>query len=305
MCSSKNLLLASPCHKQNLRGLHEIETHTNTAFKPFNLEGDGCSSSDSSLASWKGSFSSHAKTESSDTVIMPVMVTGATNLEEQLASMKATPDRLSKDSAEKDAQIKRQNDQIVELTKKLEIKFSETSNKVSGAEDSNKESNHSEESVNDRKAKKYCSLSSMSIEKIQSLIANGVKAQLGGGSHKTHLYTKPYTNRIDAFCMPRGCQPPKFNQFDGKGNPKQHMAHFIETCNNADIEGDRQAKQFVRTLKGIAFDWYTYLEPESIDKWEQMEQDFLNQFYRTQCVVSMTELTNIKQMERPASAWLH
>ena len=58
------------------------------------------------------------ETESSDTVIMSVMMTGATNLEEQLARMKATLDRLSKKSAEKDAQIKCRNDQIVELTRK-------------------------------------------------------------------------------------------------------------------------------------------------------------------------------------------
>ena len=54
-------------------------------------------------------------------------------------------------------------------------------------------------------------------------------------------------------------------------------------------------KQFVRTLKGIVFDWYTDLESESIDSWEQMEQEFLNRFYNTQCVVSMTELTNTRQ----------
>jgi len=41
-------------------------------------------------------------------------------------------------------------------------------------------------------------------------------------------------------------------------------------------------KQFVRTLKGIAFDWYTDLELESIDSWGQMEQGFLNKFFSTQ-----------------------
>ena len=95
--------------------------------------------------------------------------------------------------------------------------------------------------------------------------------------------------------MPHGYQPPKFNQFDGKGNPKQHIAHFIETCSNAGTEGDRLVKQFVRSLKGIAFDWYTDLEPESINSWEQMEHEFLNRFYSTQRTVSMTELTNTKQ----------
>jgi len=48
------------------------------------------------------------------------------------------------------------------------------------------------------------SLGSMSVEQIQSLIANAVKAQLGEKSCKTHLYTKPYTKRIDALRMPCG-----------------------------------------------------------------------------------------------------
>jgi len=42
------------------------------------------------------------------------------NLEEQLASMKATLERLCKESVQKDAQIKRQNKQIANSTKKLE-----------------------------------------------------------------------------------------------------------------------------------------------------------------------------------------
>jgi len=51
---------------------------------------------------------------------MPIMVTEVTNIKEQLASVKATLDRLLKERAEKDAQIKRQNKQIADLTKKLE-----------------------------------------------------------------------------------------------------------------------------------------------------------------------------------------
>jgi len=109
------------------------------------------------------------------------------------------------------------------------------------------------------------------VEQIQSLIANTVKAQLGGGSHKTYSYKNPYTKRIDALYIPHGYQPPKFNQFDCKGNPKQHIAHFIETCSNVGIEGYRLVKQFIQILKGIAFDWYTDLKPECLDSWEQME----------------------------------
>ena len=68
------------------------------------------------------------------------------------------------------------------------------------------------------------------------------------------MYSKPYTKRIDNLRMPMGYQPSKFQSFDGKGNPKQHVAHFIETCNNAGTDGDLLVKQFVRSLRGNAFD---------------------------------------------------
>jgi len=41
---------------------------------------------------------------------MPVMVTKATNIEEQLANMKATLESLAKESLEKDAQTKCQSE---------------------------------------------------------------------------------------------------------------------------------------------------------------------------------------------------
>ena len=56
--------------------------------------------------------------------------------------------------------------QIAELMKKLEKKSSEASNKGLGAEDSDKESNHSEESDDERTTKKDHHLGSMSIGQI-------------------------------------------------------------------------------------------------------------------------------------------
>ncbi|KAL0313706.1 UNVERIFIED_CONTAM: hypothetical protein Scaly_2908700 [Sesamum calycinum] len=63
-----------------------------------------------------------------------------------------------------------------------------------------------------------------------------------------------HVQEIDSLKTPMGYQPQKFQQFDGKGNPKQHVAHFIETCNNTGTYGDHLVKQFVRLLKGNAFD---------------------------------------------------
>ena len=106
-------------------GIDELQTYANLTFQPLTFEEDVYSNSNFSFASWKRSLFAHAKTKSSDTAIMLVMMTKAANFKEQLVSMKATLDRLSKESVEKDAQIKLQNDQIVELMKKLEKKSSE------------------------------------------------------------------------------------------------------------------------------------------------------------------------------------
>jgi len=56
----------------------------------------------------------------------------------------------------------------------------------------------------------------MTIEHIQDLIVNTVKANNDG----------------------RCYQSLKLQQFDEKGNPKQNVAHFIKTCNNAGIDDD-------------------------------------------------------------------
>ncbi|KAA0059770.1 retrotransposon gag protein [Cucumis melo var. makuwa] len=130
------------------------------------------------------------------------------------------------------------------------------------------------------------------------MIANSIKTQYGGSAQTFSLYSKPYTKRIDNLRMPNGYQPPKFQQFDGKGNPKQHVAHFIETCETAGTRGDLLVKQFVRTLKGNAFEWYIDLEPESIDNWEQLERDFLNRFCSTRRIDRLTELSAVEMCTR-------
>ncbi|KAA0050565.1 ty3-gypsy retrotransposon protein [Cucumis melo var. makuwa] len=52
------------------------------------------------------------------------------------------------------------------------------------------------------------------------------------------MYSKSYTKRTDDLRMPLGHQPLKFQQFDGKTNPKQHITHFVKTCENVGSRGD-------------------------------------------------------------------
>jgi len=130
------------------------------------------------------------------------------------------------------------------LLKKLDKGPRASSNTDATSDEDEKGCNRSEAFEDDGGSKKGSksqndsSLSSITAEQIQELIVNAIKAQLGVGSQKSHIYTKPYTKRIDALYIPYGYQPPKFNQFDGRGNPKQHFVNFIETCNNGGTGDD-------------------------------------------------------------------
>ncbi|TQE09444.1 hypothetical protein C1H46_004937 [Malus baccata] len=241
--------------------------------------------------------------DSSGSSAMQVMITGATSIDKQLAQMNEAITKLTRTVEEKDLQI-------AALVNRLEAHDGEKPNpKIDHLK---KEDDEEDEPILEKAEEKLkldqttALMGSLSVKQLQEMIASTVKAQYEGSLHASTLYSKPYSRKIDALRMPRGYQPPKFMQFDEKGNLKQHVAHFVETCNNAGTKRDYLAKQFVRSLKGNSFEWYMDLEPESINSWEQLEREFLNHFYSTRCTVSMLELTSTKQWrEEPVMDYIN
>ncbi|KAL0457949.1 UNVERIFIED_CONTAM: hypothetical protein Slati_0422100 [Sesamum latifolium] len=186
------------------------------------------------------------------TNVAPIMATNAITIEEQLASLTRAIEGLTKHVQEMhkllEASTKKHYTEKDKCAKELQISYNRL----------------------------------IPVDQLKEFIEGTIISKIEGSSKSSLTYSKPYTQRIDSLKMSMGYQPPKFQQFDGKGNPKQHMAHFVETCNIAGTYGDHLVKQFVRSLKGNAFDWYTNLEDGSIDGWVQLEQEFFNRFYSTQ-----------------------
>ncbi|KAK4388298.1 hypothetical protein Sango_2436400 [Sesamum angolense] len=83
----------------------------------------------------------------------------------------------------------------------------------------------------------------ISIEHVKNIVDEAITNAYGTRVQVFKSYMKPYTKRIKQLRMPENYQHPKFQQFNGHGNPRQHIAHFIETCNNAGIDGDLFVKQ--------------------------------------------------------------
>ena len=80
------------------------------------------------------------------------------------------------------------------------------------------------------------------LDRLKEFIEGTIKYKYEVSTKSSHIYSKSYTARIDNFKMLVGYQPPKFQQFIRKENPKQHVAHFVETCNNAGTYGDHLVK---------------------------------------------------------------
>ncbi|XP_071932994.1 uncharacterized protein [Coffea arabica] len=233
--------------------------------------------------------------DSAASVVMPVMMTNTTTVEDQISNLVKIVEGLVVHAQSQDTKIVK----LMAMVKNIgesSLSMSKQKSKVPDEGDSSSREKEKEDAKS--QATKEFSISpdgTIHVDNLKEFIEGTIKDKIGGGTKSYSGYTKSYTARVESLKMPVGYQPPKFQQFDGKGNPKQHIAHFVETCNNAGIDGDLLVKQFVRSLKGNAFDWYTDLESGTIDSWEQLEHEFLSRFYSTKRTVSMTELSNTHQ----------
>ncbi|KAH6815278.1 hypothetical protein C2S51_020098 [Perilla frutescens var. frutescens] len=231
--------------------------------------------------------------QASGSLEVAIMMVNDSTIEDQLANITKLIEGLHK-------RMQHQDDEISKLKRERgeASRANDENHEENGENNGNKTPEKPEMNDDAKSFGKELNVSvdgSIPINQLKEFIEGTIKDRFGESSKSMAVYSKPYTQRINNLKMLVGYQPPKFQQFDRKGNPRQHVAHFVETCNNAGTYGDHLVKQFVRSLKGNAFDWYTYLEPISIDSWEQLEHEFLNRFYSTRRTVSMVELTSSRR----------
>ena len=163
--------------------------------------------------------------------IMSVMVTDVDTSEDRMTGLEKKIDMLIKAVEEKD-------NEIASLKNHIERRDAAESSHTHIIKNTDKG-----KTLQESQPQNLTSIASLSIQQLQEMIANTIKTQYGGPAQTLSLYSKPYKKRIDNLRMPNnGYQPPKFQQFDGKGNPRQHVAHFIETCETFGTRGDLLVK---------------------------------------------------------------
>jgi hypothetical protein len=73
-------------------------------------------------------------------------------------------------------------------------------------------------------------------------------------------------------------KPPSLGQYDGQGEPIDHIAHINVQLQYRRVEGPIRCRLFATTLKKGALDWYKSLAPGSITSWSQLCQLFSRHF---------------------------
>ena len=106
---------------------------------------------------------------------------------------------------------------------------------------------------------------------------------------------KPYESWHDLIAFPAGWHPPKFRQFDGTGDAREHLAYFEATCGDTARNPSLLLRQFSGSLTGPAFHWYSRLPVGSIPDWKSMKNIFKAHFVTMKKDFSVIELAQVRQ----------
>ncbi|MQM22128.1 hypothetical protein Taro_055176 [Colocasia esculenta] len=122
-------------------------------------------------------------------------------------------------------------------------------------------------------------------------------AELGDGEHVAFdVYMVPYPAHHAVKRLPLGItKPPKFDKFNGRGSPKEHIAYYINVMGDLASDESYLLKFFGSSLTGLAFEWYSSLSTGSISDWADMQKKFRERFYIAEREVTVAELYATRQ----------
>ncbi|XP_071905959.1 uncharacterized protein [Coffea arabica] len=87
---------------------------------------------------------------------------------------------------------------------------------------------------------------------------------------KSQVLNKQGVLDYDELCLfpnvqlPEGFKTPKFNKYDGMGNPKTHLRLFANKLGKPVDDENLPLRLFPESLEGDALDWYSNLKPEDL-----------------------------------------
>ena len=118
-------------------------------------------------------------------------------------------------------------------------------------------------------------------------------------------YKRPYDDNVAKKAFPRDYVPPKFDTFDGTGDPKEHIAHFeylakFQTqCVDIAQHEKLLIKQFPSSLRRNAFCRFSRLKAGSIRSWDKLFELLCSRFPSLRKSITSEDLRRSKQEKNP------
>ena len=96
--------------------------------------------------------------------------------------------------------------------------------------------------------------------------------------------------------LPEGYKPPKFEMFDGTGDPRVHLRTYYDKLVGVGKDEKIRMKLFMRSLKGDALSWYISQDPKKWSNWVSMASDFMDRFrFNTENAPDVIYIQNLKK----------
>ncbi|XP_070039582.1 uncharacterized protein [Nicotiana tomentosiformis] len=96
--------------------------------------------------------------------------------------------------------------------------------------------------------------------------------------------------------LPEGYKPPKFEMFDGTGDPKVHPRIYCDKLMGVGKNEQIHMKLFMRSLIGDALSWYISQNPKKWVSWVSMASYFMDRFrFNTKNAADIFYIQNLKK----------
>ncbi|XP_070015692.1 uncharacterized protein [Nicotiana sylvestris] len=110
------------------------------------------------------------------------------------------------------------------------------------------------------------------------------------GLNYEDLYVQPDVE------LPEGYKPPKFEMFDGTGDPRVHLRMYCDKLVGVGRDEKIHIKLFMRSLKGDTLSWYISQDAKKWTSWVNMASDFMDRFrFNTENAPDVFYIHNLKK----------
>nr|XP_033508526.1 uncharacterized protein LOC117273470 [Nicotiana tomentosiformis] len=96
--------------------------------------------------------------------------------------------------------------------------------------------------------------------------------------------------------LPAGFKMPKFDPYDGHGDPVAHLRGFCSNMRGAGGKDELLMAYFSQSLSGAALEWYTRQDTSRWYTWDDLAQAFARHFqYNIDIVPDRLSLTKVEK----------